>query len=97
VYDFHCDAHALAHCWLCQVQGAVFDLPEEIARDLLSMELPPGNTITKVTKVTFAAWYFSIIAIGIYSAIAIRNLCDDTQVFVWRGGISIYFQPRHLN
>lgn len=63
MYDFHCDAHALAHCWLCQVQGAVFDLPEEIARDLLSMELPPGNTITKVTKVTFAAWYFSIIAI----------------------------------
>jgi ATP-dependent RNA helicase DDX21 len=33
-----------------KVQGAVFDLPEEIARDLLSMELPPGNTITKVTK-----------------------------------------------
>uniref|UniRef100_J3LUD8 RNA helicase n=2 Tax=Oryza brachyantha TaxID=4533 RepID=J3LUD8_ORYBR len=33
-----------------RVQGAVFDLPEEIAKDLLSMELPPGNTITKVTK-----------------------------------------------
>ncbi|KAG8061608.1 hypothetical protein GUJ93_ZPchr0003g17128 [Zizania palustris] len=33
-----------------KVQGAVFDLPEEIARDLISMELPPGNTITKVTK-----------------------------------------------
>uniref|UniRef100_A0A0D9W0Y0 RNA helicase n=1 Tax=Leersia perrieri TaxID=77586 RepID=A0A0D9W0Y0_9ORYZ len=33
-----------------KVQGAVFDLPEEIAKDLLSMELPPGNTITKVTK-----------------------------------------------
>ncbi|KAL5209193.1 hypothetical protein ABZP36_004816 [Zizania latifolia] len=33
-----------------KAQGAVFDLPEEIAKDLLSMELPPGNTITKVTK-----------------------------------------------
>ncbi|KAL5219500.1 hypothetical protein ABZP36_020184 [Zizania latifolia] len=33
-----------------KVQGAVFDLPEEIAKDLISMELPPGNTITKVTK-----------------------------------------------
>ncbi|KAK3148874.1 hypothetical protein QOZ80_3AG0209820 [Eleusine coracana subsp. coracana] len=32
------------------VQGAVFDLPEEVAKDLLSMELPPGNTITKITK-----------------------------------------------
>jgi ATP-dependent RNA helicase DDX21 len=29
----------------------VFDLPEEIAKELLSMELPPGNTITKITKV----------------------------------------------
>lgn len=33
-----------------RVQGAVFDLPEEIAKNLLSMELPPGNTLTKVTK-----------------------------------------------
>ncbi|GJN22796.1 hypothetical protein PR202_gb10395 [Eleusine coracana subsp. coracana] len=32
------------------VQGAVFDLPEEVAKELLSMELPPGNTITKITK-----------------------------------------------
>ncbi|KAL6638185.1 hypothetical protein ACP70R_025757 [Stipagrostis hirtigluma subsp. patula] len=31
-------------------QGAVFDLPEEIAKDLLTMELPAGNTITKITK-----------------------------------------------
>jgi ATP-dependent RNA helicase DDX21 len=38
---------------LYQVQGAVFDLPEEIAKDLLSMELPAGNTLSKVTKVTF--------------------------------------------
>jgi hypothetical protein len=29
----------------------VFDLPEEIAKGLLSMELPPGNTITKITRV----------------------------------------------
>lgn len=33
-----------------RVQGAVFDLPEEIAKNLLSMELPPGNVITKITK-----------------------------------------------
>uniref|UniRef100_A0A453MCD6 CCHC-type domain-containing protein n=1 Tax=Aegilops tauschii subsp. strangulata TaxID=200361 RepID=A0A453MCD6_AEGTS len=33
-----------------QVQGAVFDLPEEIAKDLLTMELPEGNTLSKVTK-----------------------------------------------
>ncbi|XP_051177331.1 DEAD-box ATP-dependent RNA helicase 3, chloroplastic isoform X2 [Lolium perenne] len=33
-----------------RVQGAVFDLPEEIAKDLLSMELPTGNTLSKVTK-----------------------------------------------
>ncbi|KAJ4766526.1 hypothetical protein LUZ62_076901 [Rhynchospora pubera] len=32
------------------VQGAVFDLPEEIARELLNKELPPGNTIFKITK-----------------------------------------------
>ncbi|KAL3843605.1 hypothetical protein ACJIZ3_001008 [Penstemon smallii] len=33
-----------------QIQGAVFDLPEEIAKELLNKELPPGNTITKITK-----------------------------------------------
>ncbi|XP_073118628.1 DEAD-box ATP-dependent RNA helicase 3A, chloroplastic [Henckelia pumila] len=33
-----------------KVQGAVFDLPEEIAKELLNKELPPGNTITKITK-----------------------------------------------
>ncbi|MFS7978802.1 putative RNA helicase transcription factor interactor and regulator CCHC(Zn) family [Helianthus anomalus] len=32
------------------VQGAVFDLPEEIAKNLLNKDLPPGNTITKITK-----------------------------------------------
>ncbi|KAL2254241.1 DEAD-box ATP-dependent RNA helicase 3, chloroplastic [Sesamum indicum] len=32
------------------VQGAVFDLPEEIAKELLNKELPPGNTISKITK-----------------------------------------------
>lgn len=35
-----------------QIQGAVFDLPEEIAKELLNKELPPGNTITKITKVS---------------------------------------------
>ncbi|XP_051146553.1 DEAD-box ATP-dependent RNA helicase 3, chloroplastic [Andrographis paniculata] len=33
-----------------KVQGAVFDLPEEIAKELLNKELPPGNTISKITK-----------------------------------------------
>ncbi|KAL2477795.1 DEAD-box ATP-dependent RNA helicase 3 [Forsythia ovata] len=33
-----------------KLQGAVFDLPEEIAKELLNKELPPGNTITKITK-----------------------------------------------
>ncbi|CAL4936848.1 unnamed protein product [Urochloa decumbens] len=33
-----------------QAQGAVFDLPEEIAKDLLTMELPAGNTLTKISK-----------------------------------------------
>ncbi|XP_071685900.1 DEAD-box ATP-dependent RNA helicase 3, chloroplastic-like [Rutidosis leptorrhynchoides] len=33
-----------------QVQGAVFDLPEEIAKKLLDKDMPPGNTVTKVTK-----------------------------------------------
>lgn len=35
-----------------QVQGAVFDLPEEIAKELLNKALPPGNTITKISKVS---------------------------------------------
>lgn len=33
-----------------RVQSAVFDLPEEIAKELLNRELPPGNTISKITK-----------------------------------------------
>ncbi|KAH7542868.1 hypothetical protein FEM48_Zijuj02G0120900 [Ziziphus jujuba var. spinosa] len=33
-----------------RVQGAVFDLPEEIAKELLDRQLPPGNTISKITK-----------------------------------------------
>ncbi|KAH8507099.1 hypothetical protein H0E87_009564, partial [Populus deltoides] len=32
------------------VQGAVFDLPEEIAKELLNKQIPPGNTIAKITK-----------------------------------------------
>ncbi|URD84854.1 RNA helicase [Musa troglodytarum] len=34
-----------------RVQGAVFDLPEEIAKELLNKPLPPGNSISKITKV----------------------------------------------
>ncbi|KAG2719663.1 hypothetical protein I3760_02G000400 [Carya illinoinensis] len=33
-----------------RVQGAVFDLPEEIANELLNRQTPPGNTISKITK-----------------------------------------------
>ncbi|ESR37176.1 DEAD-box ATP-dependent RNA helicase 3 [Citrus sinensis] len=33
-----------------RVQGAVFDLPEEIAKELLNKQIPPGNTISKITK-----------------------------------------------
>ncbi|XP_022862006.1 DEAD-box ATP-dependent RNA helicase 3, chloroplastic-like [Olea europaea var. sylvestris] len=33
-----------------KLQGAVFDLPEEIAKELLNRELPPGNTMSKITK-----------------------------------------------
>ncbi|XP_061971586.1 DEAD-box ATP-dependent RNA helicase 3, chloroplastic-like isoform X1 [Populus nigra] len=33
-----------------RVQGAVFDLPEEIAKELLNKQIPPGNTIAKITK-----------------------------------------------
>uniref|UniRef100_A0A2N9FQ49 RNA helicase n=1 Tax=Fagus sylvatica TaxID=28930 RepID=A0A2N9FQ49_FAGSY len=32
------------------VQGAVFDLPEEIAKELMNRQTPPGNTISKITK-----------------------------------------------
>lgn len=32
------------------VQGAVFDLPEAIAKDLLNQEIPPGNTISRITE-----------------------------------------------
>ncbi|XP_074294264.1 DEAD-box ATP-dependent RNA helicase 3, chloroplastic-like [Silene latifolia] len=33
-----------------RVLGAVFDLPEEIAKELLKKELPPGNTLSKISK-----------------------------------------------
>ncbi|MED6171815.1 DEAD-box ATP-dependent RNA helicase 3, chloroplastic [Stylosanthes scabra] len=33
-----------------RIQGAVFDLPEDIAKELLNKDLPPGNTISKITK-----------------------------------------------
>ncbi|KAL4556376.1 hypothetical protein LXL04_039027 [Taraxacum kok-saghyz] len=33
-----------------KIQGAVFDLPEEIAKNLLNKEMPPGTTITKINK-----------------------------------------------
>ncbi|GLT88486.1 hypothetical protein SLE2022_065110 [Rubroshorea leprosula] len=33
-----------------RVQGAVFDLPEEVAKVLLTKQIPPGNSINKITK-----------------------------------------------
>ncbi|KAM0067645.1 putative RNA helicase [Helianthus debilis subsp. tardiflorus] len=39
------------------VQGAVFDLPEEIAKEQLNKDLPPGNTVTKITKVNSFLFY----------------------------------------
>ncbi|KAM7481893.1 hypothetical protein LguiB_006476 [Lonicera macranthoides] len=33
-----------------RVQGAVFDLPEEIAKELLKKQITPGNTISRITK-----------------------------------------------
>ncbi|KAL1831873.1 hypothetical protein ACET3Z_001524 [Daucus carota] len=33
-----------------RVQGAVFDLPEEVAKELLNKQIPPGNTISKINK-----------------------------------------------
>ncbi|KAI4304230.1 hypothetical protein MLD38_039772 [Melastoma candidum] len=33
-----------------RVQAAVFDLPEEIAKELLNKPIPPGNTLSKITK-----------------------------------------------
>ncbi|KAF5192281.1 Dead-box atp-dependent rna helicase [Thalictrum thalictroides] len=33
-----------------RVQGAVFDLPEEIAKELLTKQIPPGNSLSKITK-----------------------------------------------
>ncbi|KAJ1425573.1 Zinc finger, CCHC-type [Sesbania bispinosa] len=33
-----------------RIQGAVFDLPEDIAKELLNKDIPPGNTISKITK-----------------------------------------------
>ncbi|XP_050273332.1 DEAD-box ATP-dependent RNA helicase 3, chloroplastic [Quercus robur] len=33
-----------------RVQGAVFDLPEEIAKELLNRQTPLGNTLSKITK-----------------------------------------------
>ncbi|KAG6505212.1 hypothetical protein ZIOFF_037566 [Zingiber officinale] len=39
-----------------KVQGAVFDLPEEIAKELLTKQLPPGNSLVKITKVVLLGW-----------------------------------------
>ncbi|CAN1161692.1 DEAD-box ATP-dependent RNA helicase 3, chloroplastic [Linum perenne] len=51
VYPTAADALGKVHLIADEkVQGAVFDLPEEIAKELLSMQLPPGNHISKISK-----------------------------------------------
>lgn len=62
-----------------QAQGAVFDLPEEIAKDLLTMELPPGNTLTKISKVIFSAHLLKIV---------MDNLCHEIYADVYLDGLS---------
>jgi len=64
------------HCSSYQVQGAVFDLPEEIAKDLLTMELPPGNTLIKISKVFFAAHLLKLV---------MDNLCHEIYADVYLG------------
>lgn len=76
--NFHC---WFMHCWLYQVQGAVFDLPEEIAKDLLNMELPPGNTLAKISKVFFAAHLLKVV---------MDNLCHEIHTDVYFDGLSCH-------
>jgi len=40
---------------LSQIQGAVFDLPEEIAKELLEKDVPEGNSLSMITKVLILA------------------------------------------
>ncbi|THG22503.1 hypothetical protein TEA_011249 [Camellia sinensis var. sinensis] len=59
-----------------RVQGAVFDLPEEIAKVLLNRQIPPGNTISKITKVEFKLWsLFIVIALALQHTLP--TLQDD--------------------
>lgn len=46
----------------------MFDLPEEIAADLLNQELPPGNTISKITKVNLILLLTMVLVYVIYHA-----------------------------
>jgi hypothetical protein len=47
--------------------GAVFDLPEDIAKELLALPLPPGDEIQAISKVGFLlysitqAWHWEVI------------------------------------
>lgn len=63
-----------------QVVGAVFDLPEEIARELLTRELPPGNTITKISKVRsycslFIVRLLAVSARFIWQVFSVHQVC----------------------
>lgn len=50
VYSAAADEVGKIHIIADEVHGAVFDLPEEIAKELLNKQLPPGNTISKISK-----------------------------------------------
>ena len=51
-------------------------MPEEIAKDLLTMELPPGNTLIKISKVFFAAHLLKLV---------MDNLCHEIYADVYLG------------
>ncbi len=59
-----------------QVAGAVFDLPEDIAKELLSKPLPPGDVIDAPKKV------FSILCSSCTHLI--QTSSEGTQLFTLR-------------
>jgi hypothetical protein len=56
-------------------------LPEEISKDLLAMELPPGNTLMKISKVFFAAHLLKLV---------MDNLCHEIHADFYLDGLSCH-------
>lgn len=54
-----------------QVQGAVFDLPEDIAKELLEKEVPEGNSLSMISKVLMPV---SLTSVGFHSTFLIHLL-----------------------